>query len=457
MGDGSPGPPGDPPISSLPQNADPTPDLPPKQPNLYSANDRAPFTVFVQSTQTSPISSDNDQVNKNISKLHPIAFGKLLSENQVEGVLKITKKGRDRLGVDFYNYKQANNFVLNQKIKNTFETFIPSHLISCQGIVRSVHQSLSDNDIISSINSIYKVISVRRLSRRSSPAGVQPVIYEPTQTLVITFAGTTLPKYVKLYYCSLPVEAYILPVLRCYNCLRFGHTSKLCKSTQRCATCSGPHDKSKCEVQSPLCVHCSQPHSSLDANCPELRRQQAIKRFMATEKLTFFEASNQVPRINNGDSHTNLAQYSSPNPLAMPQLFPSISPICPITSILQSPRTSYAVSAQPKKRKQTQSPHPAYDISAHNSLLLSPNGHSPSTSSRPVYLSVPADNSLPAGTTITPPFTINETDLNTLKSLIQPLPENETIMHLFYSILTQALTNTSPPNQNGTSNTTMEY
>ena len=49
-----------------------------------------------------------------------------------------------------------------------------------------------------------------------------------TNTLLLTFNTTTLPKSLKIFYRIIPVEVYIPNPLRCFNCQRFGHHENGC-------------------------------------------------------------------------------------------------------------------------------------------------------------------------------------------------------------------------------------
>ena len=50
-----------------------------------------------------------------------------------------------------------------------------------------------------------------------------------TNTLLITFNTTSLPKSLKkFFYRIVPVEVYIPNPLRCFNCQRFGHHENTC-------------------------------------------------------------------------------------------------------------------------------------------------------------------------------------------------------------------------------------
>lgn len=418
----------------------PGPTAPPEI--LYNDTNPGPYIVFVQphADQTSP------------SRIHPITFGKFLASNKIGGIKNITIKGRNRLGVSFNTSECANQFVKNKNVSTGFNVFIPKHLTTIQGIIRQVDQSLTTEEIKENIKSSVNVLSVRRLNRRTTvpvqetletgeQVTKQSVQYVPTQTVVVTFAGRFLPKSVSLFYVSMEVQVYVLPVLRCYQCLRFGHTAKLCKSKVRCPICSEEHVKAACIEKIATCIHCESSHSSLDPTCPELKRQQRIKELMATERLTFVEASKLIPKFHSVTQNRN---YTST--LVTPQHFPTINPVVeqfPMSAQTVSPNfKSYAHTTAGKKRKQTATTPPGYDHAAHNSQLLSPNGHLPSSPTSP---STNSESYL---------VNINQTDITTLQTLLTTVPQGETILNLIYSILHQAVA--SSANQNNVQNTTVE-
>ena len=49
-----------------------------------------------------------------------------------------------------------------------------------------------------------------------------------TNTLLLTFNTTSLPKSLKIVYRIIPVEVYVPNPLRCFNCQRFGHHKNSC-------------------------------------------------------------------------------------------------------------------------------------------------------------------------------------------------------------------------------------
>ncbi|KAI1783803.1 hypothetical protein LXA43DRAFT_1102093 [Ganoderma leucocontextum] len=71
---------------------------------------------------------------------------------------------------------------------------------------------------------------------------------------------------------------------QCYNCHRFGHIARYCKSHSTCGHCAGAHATSACgcpsenacadpaqckhDVITPKCVLCKGPHSAMSRDCP---------------------------------------------------------------------------------------------------------------------------------------------------------------------------------------------
>ena len=49
-----------------------------------------------------------------------------------------------------------------------------------------------------------------------------------TNTFLLTFNSTSLPKSLNIFYRIIPVEVYIPNPLRCFNCQRFGHHENSC-------------------------------------------------------------------------------------------------------------------------------------------------------------------------------------------------------------------------------------
>jgi len=58
-----------------------------------------------------------------------------------------------------------------------------------------------------------------------------------TNTVILTFASPQPPIHITAGYLRVPVEPYTPNPLRCFNCQKYGHSSRACKSTALCVHC----------------------------------------------------------------------------------------------------------------------------------------------------------------------------------------------------------------------------
>lgn len=256
---------------------------------FYSCKDKGPFEVVIES-------SSNE-----IKDLNPLNIGKIIYNNSNYSdfnILNINRKGLRRVGVRFASADQANNFVKYNDFNPTvFEVYIPGRFVTVMGIVRDVGQDISDEEIISmgkGVNPGVQVIRVRRFNRRKTTEN--GISYVKTNTCVITFEGTTLPKFFELYSIRLPVELYIPPVVQCNKCWRYGHVRNLCRGKFRCSKCGSHHDDEKPCDSEPKCIFCQQDHLASDRKCPEYLRQTKMREIMALHNVSLYEADKACKR-----------------------------------------------------------------------------------------------------------------------------------------------------------------
>lgn len=257
----------------------------------YNYGDTGPFLVLIRS----------NQLDRNLGNIHPIKIGRELRKANIQGISKITRKGKQILGIEFFSIKSANDFIDSDFPKNNnLETAIPVSLVTCRGVVRGIPVDVTPIEFTENTKSPAKIVSARRISKKSIDQDGNTV-YTPTETMIVTFAGQKLPKDIRIEYYHSRVSTYIPPVIQCSNCLRYGHFQTSCRSKQRCANCAEEHETQSCTVD-PACVYCGQGHQSTSRTCPEYERQKNIKRKMAFENIPYHEARAQCPK-----------QYECPN------------------------------------------------------------------------------------------------------------------------------------------------
>lgn len=357
---------------------------------LYDYKSPGPFEVFVESKE------------KNIGHYHNLALAKIIYESNFKGLKQINKKGKNRIGVVLSSYIEANEFLEHFSKTQNLNVFIPSHKVTCKGIIRNVDLDIDiekNVEIIKAKNN--KVLESRRFNRKINNAEGKAE-YAPTGTICLTFSGTVIPKEVSIFGLMFRVAPYVAPVVQCYNCLQFGHTRKLCRAKSRCIGCGQfSHDENRiCNLK---CFHCDNvEHNSLSKQCPEHKRQVVIKEIMAFENKTFFEASELVPLLPNKSRRNKLNSYTSLRKEDFPQVGqPSSSSdninIKERREAYQqvNPRPSYSSAlVSSKKRRTEETNNTSFDWHEHNQLLISPNGRCPQSSdpSRNIYMHTSKDS-----------------------------------------------------------------
>ena len=149
---------------------------------------------------------------------------------------KIQNKGINRLAIEFLNHQAANDFVNNERLKNKgYNIFIPYNFISCKGLVRYIDLDIDISKFSEICRSNVEIISAKKLNRKVLTNNKPE--YIATGSVLFTFKGTCLPKFIEFYGLALPVTIYIPPVTQCFSCLLYGHTKHNCKGKLKCFNC----------------------------------------------------------------------------------------------------------------------------------------------------------------------------------------------------------------------------
>ena len=127
------------------------------------------------------------------------------------------------------------------------------------------------------------VVGVRRVTVKKGGESV------PTNTLFLTFNRPELPTAIKVGYLQVKVVMFIPNPLRCFNCNKFGHTRKRCKSTAKCELCGKDKHYERCDGPK-ICSNCSGPHASSSRDCPVWQREKEIQRIRVEKRISFPEA-----------------------------------------------------------------------------------------------------------------------------------------------------------------------
>jgi hypothetical protein len=246
-------------------------------------------TVFFIEKQKS---DHNPSQNQSQKRIHPMELAKILNILKIKNYKELTFAGQGRFKITFDREKDAEPLINSKILINEYkyQIYVPNMFKQTIGVIHDVPPTLSDEEIAENIFSNKKITKIERICKMKDNKLI------PTYSVKIYVEGSVLPDNVKIYGIATKVDYYIFPVKMCYKCLRYGHRKSACKSaTTRCICCGQSHDGNEC-FSPARCFHCGNAHNSFDRNCSERLRQNKIQFAMATEKLTFIEASTKFPR-----------------------------------------------------------------------------------------------------------------------------------------------------------------
>lgn len=228
-------------------------------------------------------------INNTKGLWHPLKWAKFLCNNFF-GINSIKPNGFRKINVTFDSTFHANTCLESPLLtEHNLSAYIPSTLIYSHGIIK-LDTSIPEEDFWEGLKCDVPVIAFKRISanRDGTPT--------PTRIVELRFLSRNIPQNISIFNILFNVSPSIRSPLQCNNCLRFGHTSKFCRSKPRCSHCGdNNHSLNTCpsaQTTGPSCLFCQLPHLATDRNCKEWDFQRDLKKIMATENLSFKDAIN---------------------------------------------------------------------------------------------------------------------------------------------------------------------
>lgn len=126
---------------------------------LYKENSIGPYTIHIEKIENE---KEIKKSNYNYMKIANEIF-----HMNLNNILKVKQKGKNKIGIDFSHYQAANNLLKNEKLLNKgYKIYIPINQITCKGIIRRVDPDLSIDEIKNMIRSPFDVLEIKRLNRK---------------------------------------------------------------------------------------------------------------------------------------------------------------------------------------------------------------------------------------------------------------------------------------------------
>lgn len=279
-------------------------------------------------------------------KLHIMEIAKLLMNIKITNYKELKPAGNSRYKITFDNPRHAENLINSKILTDSYKykIYVPKMYQETIGVIRDIPLSFSDKELLENIEcERIKITKVERIQKM-----IQNKLM-PTFSVKIYAEGEKLPQEVVLYTIPRKVEVYLFPIKICWRCLRYGHNSKTCKSEQtRCYNCSlNGHEGKDCKSSNILCFHCKETHKTFDINCRERNRQDAIRKAMAFNKLSFDEANKLYPRQLQSQTQQRLQSLTEFPPVGPP----SIAPETNMTHEIPIPTISYKQAVKTNEQK----------------------------------------------------------------------------------------------------------
>lgn len=150
------------------------------------------------------------------------------------------------------------------------EAHIPPSLIKNEGKIIAVPYRYSEDQMLEEL-APYGVVGVRRevKARKVENGGLT---FNPRGGVILTFKPeVALPSRVHVGQYVFPVEEYLEAPMQCFNCMRFGHSSKICRASPRCRHCAGAHSYKDCKSTVTRCCNCLEEHRATYSGCSKRR------------------------------------------------------------------------------------------------------------------------------------------------------------------------------------------
>jgi len=91
-------------------------------------------------------------------------------------------------------------------------------------------------------------------------------------------------------YMRVPLDPYIPNPLRCFNCQKFGHSSRACKNSAACVKCGEAcHEGANCSHQE-LRINCKGKHAASSRECPKWKLENRVQQLKVERGISFPDA-----------------------------------------------------------------------------------------------------------------------------------------------------------------------
>lgn len=260
---------------------------------------------------------------KKFENISPFWIKKVV-DNAAGGAVNQARKNRDgKIIVNTKNKQQAAKLIKLSQINEDNKVVVTEDgkanqsegVIFCRDL-----KYATDEEILDELAE-QKVINIRR-AKKKNELGLE---YE-TGLYFVTFDSRELPEQLRVGYEMLEVRPFIPEPMRCFRCMKFGHTQKFCKKPEEggkiCGNCSEKEHVNRAKGEkcnaSPKCTNCgSEDHGNFSRQCPVYIMEKEICSIKTRKKITYGMARKEYMIANPLHKRTYATTVKEPKPVGI--------------------------------------------------------------------------------------------------------------------------------------------
>jgi len=236
--------------------------------NKYIVSNCPPYLVHVESLEG------------NIGNLQLMSLGKALADS-FPAIINIKRRGKNLIVINFKFSFNANNFVQLNNLPTGWVAYISNYKIVRSGVVRGVDLNLSIDEIHKGIKFMDRPIAIKSITKLKYRDRNYNNELRDSFSIRIEFLSNFLPEFISIWNVRSRVRPFVNRVRKCFNCLRWGHSSAFCRSSPVCTGCGRSHILDSCVDNAFLCSDCDQLHPLFDTGCNIFQKYKIVNYIMA--------------------------------------------------------------------------------------------------------------------------------------------------------------------------------
>jgi len=158
--------------------------------------------------------------------------------------------------------------------------YISNYKIVRSGIVRGVDLNLSIEEIYKGIKFMERPLEIKSITKLKYRDKNYNNELRDSSSIKIEFFSNLLLEFISIWSVRSRIRSFINRVRKCFNCLKWGHSSAFCRSSPVCTGCERSYNSDICVDSAFMCPDCNQIHPLFDIDCSIFQKYKVINLIM---------------------------------------------------------------------------------------------------------------------------------------------------------------------------------